>query len=77
MKNNSLNLIIYEEKHSLEEEQNNLKNLCQTQNYHFLFYSIQEDNYMEMAKDIAKELFTSSFFIIKKSCLLKIFLFIY
>ncbi|WP_341266574.1 DNA polymerase III subunit delta [Candidatus Phytoplasma fraxini] len=66
MKNNYLNLFIYEEKNALKEAKHNLKDLCQKQNYQFLFFSIQEDNYMTMAKNIAKELFTGSFLYNKK-----------
>lgn len=62
----SLNLFIYNQEFFLEKEKNNLKNLCKQKNYHFLFYSIQINNYLEIAQNIAKELYTSSFFYDKK-----------
>jgi DNA polymerase-3 subunit delta len=62
----SLNLFIYEQKFFLEKTKNNLKSLCYEKNYNFLFYSIQKDNYTEMAKNIAKELYTSCFLYNKK-----------
>ncbi|AYJ01256.1 DNA polymerase III subunit delta [Candidatus Phytoplasma ziziphi] len=66
MKINSLNLFIYEQKFFLEKIKNNLKSLCYEKNYNFLFYSIQKDNYPEIAQNIDKELYTSCFFYVKK-----------
>ncbi|MGI3136067.1 MAG: DNA polymerase III subunit delta [Candidatus Phytoplasma vitis] len=71
MKINSLNLFIYEQKFFLEQTKNNLKSLCHEKNYNFLFYSIKKDNYTEMAKNIAKELYTSCFFYDKKVLFIK------
>ncbi|MGM1458854.1 MAG: DNA polymerase III subunit delta, partial [Columbia Basin potato purple top phytoplasma] len=62
----SLNLFIYNQEFFLEKEKNNLKNLCKQKNYQFLFYYIQMNNYIEIAQNIAKELYTSSFFYDKK-----------
>ncbi|MDV3196293.1 MAG: DNA polymerase III subunit delta [Candidatus Phytoplasma stylosanthis] len=66
MKIHSLNLIFHYQKFFLEETKKNLKNICKKNNYHFLFYSIDVNNYIEIIKKIIQELYTSSFFYDKK-----------
>ncbi|MEZ0180506.1 DNA polymerase III subunit delta, partial ['Camptotheca acuminata' phytoplasma] len=64
--NHNLNLLLNYQKFFIEEEKKEIKKICQIKNYQFLFFSLDENNYIQETKKIAQELFTGSFFYEKK-----------
>ncbi|QTX02888.1 DNA polymerase III subunit delta [Candidatus Phytoplasma luffae] len=62
----NLNLLINYQEFFLKETKDKIKQICKEKNYHFLFYSIDNNNYFQMIRKISGELYTSSFFYDKK-----------
>lgn len=66
MKMHSLNLLFYSQLFFLEQKKASLKKDCQTNNYQFINYKLENDNCLQVIEQLKQELFTNSFFFNKK-----------
>lgn len=71
MKINLLNLFICHELFFIEQQQRNLKKFCEENNYQFLKQTVEKDNHEKILNFLKQELYTNSFFFIKKFIFIK------
>ncbi|PQP79286.1 DNA polymerase III subunit delta, partial [Candidatus Phytoplasma phoenicium] len=66
MKINLLNLFICPELFFIEQQKKNLQKFCEENNYQFLKQTVEKDNHEKILNFLKQELYTNSFFFIKK-----------